>query len=509
MRAVVVALIAAAVVGVCIRWGSFVAGGSDSYCYLYQAERWADAIKHPFGGRLQVVEPLANEAPWPDAAATFAPVGHAPSPTVTGAVVPICPPGLSLAMAPFILVAGRDGAFAILPLFGALLILATYLVGARFGGKVGVAAALIAAVSPIVLYQAVQPMSDVPAAALWMLAVALASSTGRHHAILSGLATSAAILVRPNLLPLGFAIGVFLLARPERTTRQRFRAAIQYAAGSSLGCIAIATINSVFYGSPFASGYGSFDTLFSANHVGPNVRSYLDWLWTTHTPAIALAILAPLLLPGALTALFVSLFVLNLALYLPYTRFEDWSFLRFLLPTIPLVLVLVVAATDTIVRRWIRLADTKLVLTVVSIGLALLFVREARDRQVFRLHRMESRFERAGRFVGERLPSNAVVFTTWHSGSVRFYGDRKTVVWDVLDPAWLDRSVEYLRSRGYDPYFLFEGQEEQRFRERFRGGLLGALDWPPMTDIVGQVRIYNPEDEKRYRIGSIRTEYVR
>ena len=509
MRGLVVALIAAASVGVSVRWGSFVAGGSDSYCYLYQANRWADAIRHPFGGRLQVVEPLANEAPWPDAPATFAPVGHVPSPTVAGAVVPICPPGLALAMAPLILVAGPVGAFAVVPVFGALLVVATYLAGARFGPNIGVAAALLVATSPIVLYQAVQPMSDVPAAALWMLAVVFATATGRRHAILSGLATSVAVLVRPNLLPLGFVIGAFLLVRPERTWRQRFIAAIQYAAWAAAGCIAVATVHLAFYGSPFASGYGSFDVLFSAARVGPNVRSYLGWLWTTHSPAVALAILAPLLLPGALTTLFVTLFGLNLALYLPYTIFEDWSFLRFLLPTIPLVFVLTVAVIDAIFRRWIRLADTRLVLAVVSTALAVLFVGEARERQVFRLHRMESRFERAGLFIGERLPSNAVVFTTWHSGSVRFYGDRKTVVWDVLDPAWLDRSIEYFQKRGYEPYFLFDGQEEQRFRERFRGSRLGALDWPPMTDIVGQVRIYSPEDEKRYRIGPVRTEYVR
>ena len=36
-----VAAICAAVVVVAVRFGSFVAGGSDSYCYVHQAERWA------------------------------------------------------------------------------------------------------------------------------------------------------------------------------------------------------------------------------------------------------------------------------------------------------------------------------------------------------------------------------------------------------------------------------------------------------------------------------------
>jgi hypothetical protein len=510
MRGLAVALIAAAAVAASVRWGSFVAGGSDSYCYVHQAERWADALLHPFAGRLHVVEPLANEAPWPDAAATFVPVGHIASPTVPGAIAPICPPGLSLAMAPFVMLAGPRGAFAVVPLLAALLVVATYAAGSRFGARIGVAAAVLVAASPIFLYQVVQPMSDVPAAALWMLAAAFATGTGPRHAALGGLATAGAILMRPNLVPLGFVIGLFLLLRPERTRRQRVTPALHYAIWSAAGCIAVALIQWAFFGSALSSGYGSFDSLFAASNVGPNFRSYPGWLWASHTPAIALAALSSVLLPGALTTLFLALFGVNLALYLPYVRFEDWSYLRFLLPTIPLLIVLMVAVVDAICRRWIRLRDTRLILAVTAAVLAVVFVREARDRQVFRLQRMESRFERAGRYAGERLPPNAIVFTIWHSGSVRFYGGRKTLVWDALDPAWLDRAIDYVRTRGYDPYFLFEGQEEQLFRERFRGSALGALDWPPSAEILGQIRIFRPEDRARYLKGDARpTDYVR
>src|SRR5438552_4997066 len=89
-----VAALDLAVLAASIHWGTFAAGGSDSYCYVNQAEGWAT-------GRLQVVEPLALEAPWPDAPLTFAPAGHIPSPTLRGAAAPMCPSGLSIAMAPF------------------------------------------------------------------------------------------------------------------------------------------------------------------------------------------------------------------------------------------------------------------------------------------------------------------------------------------------------------------------------------------------------------------------
>src|SRR5687768_10783098 len=116
MRGIALALLLAAVIAVSIRWNSFVAGGFDSYCYVSQAERWAT-------GRLHVVEPLALEAPWPDAPRTFTPIGHIPSPTSPGAIAPVCPAGLSLAMAPLVMIGGPRAAFAVIPLFGALLVL--------------------------------------------------------------------------------------------------------------------------------------------------------------------------------------------------------------------------------------------------------------------------------------------------------------------------------------------------------------------------------------------------
>ena len=67
--------ISAALVFVTVSFGSFVAGGSDSSCYVLQAERWAS-------GRLLVPDPLALQADWPDAERSFAPAGHFPAPCV-------------------------------------------------------------------------------------------------------------------------------------------------------------------------------------------------------------------------------------------------------------------------------------------------------------------------------------------------------------------------------------------------------------------------------------------
>ena len=509
MRGAALTALAAAVIVASIRWGSFVAGGSDSYCYVYQAQRWADFVA--LRGPLVVVDRLAIEAPWPNAGQTFVPVGHTPSPVVEGGIAPICPAGLSIAMVPFVLAGGPDAAFTVLPLFAAILVVATYAVGSRYGAPVGLASSALVAASPIFLYQIVQPMSDVAAAALWMMAVACATGTGRFHALWAGLSTSAAILTRPNLLPLGLAIGAFMLVRPERAMKQRLRAALTYAAAAAPGCLAVAWIQNYFFGSPLASGYGAFSSIFLASHVGPNLAHYFRWLWQSHTPVIVLAVLGPVVLPGALSTLFLVLFAVNLGEYLPYTVFEHWSFTRFLLPTLPLVLILVVAVVDATLRRWTPIRDSRLVLGAFTIVLALIFIREAEARDAFRLQRLESRFERVGRFVATRLPSNALVLTSWESGSVRYYSGRKTITWDSLDPAWLDRVLEYLRMRGYEPYLLFERLEENGFRSRFReASRLGALDWPPAFEVGGQVRIYRPADQQLYREGRAGpTEYAR
>jgi hypothetical protein len=412
-----------------------------------------------------------------------------------------------MAMAPLVAIGGPEAAFFVLPLFGALLVYATYAVGSRFGSHVGLASSVVSAASPIFLYQLIQPMSDVPAAALWMTAVAAATGTTRHSGLRSGVPVGAAIVVRPNLLPLGIVIGIFLLLRPERTLRRRIGVAAVYAACCAVACVIVALTQQAFYGSPLASGYGSLAVLFSVDHVLPNLRRYLGWLWTTHTPAVVLAAAAPWLLPGALTALCVALFAVNLALYAPYVIFDDWSYLRFLLPTLPLLLVLAIAVIDAIARR----AGVRGVwpVTAAALILAALFVGEARERSTFRLQALESRFARAGRFVAARLPEQALVMTSWESGSVRFYGGRKTLVWDGLAPASLDRALEFVQSRGYEPYLLFESREEQDFRRRFAGSPIAALDWPPMAEVASQVRIYRPGDRARYFQGSAPpTEYV-
>jgi hypothetical protein len=270
----------------------------------------------------------------------------------------------------------------------------------------------------------------------------------------------------------------------------------------------VAVIQSIYYGSPFASGYGSLDALFAVDHVPLNARRYASWMTATHTPAWLLAVAAPFVLPGALSMMLGAMVGITVASYLPYTVFDDWWYLRFLLPAIPVVLVLMTATVDAAVR----LVQPRLavpVLAIAAVVLSAFMLNEARARQVFRLQALEARFVRGGTYVAERLPGNALVITSWQSGSVRFYSGRRTLAWDALDPAWLDRAIAFARARGLEPVVLVERWEEPLFRARFGGSAVGALDWPPAAEIAAQVRVYRPEDRDRYFRGDAApTEYV-
>jgi hypothetical protein len=94
------------------------------------------------------------------------------------------------------------------------------------------------------------------------------------------------------------------------------------------------------------------------------------------------------------------------------------------------------------------------------------------------------------------------VLSVWDSGSLRFAGRDEVVLWDALDPQWLDRAVDWLAARGEAPVIVIEPWEEAAFRARFAGQQFGVLDWPPRVDIDSRVRIYLTDDRARYLSGA-------
>ena len=500
----IAALAAAAVLVAAIAWNTRAAGGSDSSCYVLQAEAFAQ-------GRVTLAAPL--RAPGPGiAAAALAPIGFVPSPAPPHDAVPICAPGLALAMTPAYFV-HRDAVFLVVPLFAALAVWCTFLLGRALDDDLtGGCAAVLFGCSPIFLYQSVQPMSDVPASALWLTALVALVRASPRSVVVAGLAASGAVLMRPNMA---------LLVVPLLALLPRRRGAWWRFVGAGLpGAAIFAILNTLRYGSALVSGYGSTEILFSAAHAGPNLARYSQWLLETQSFAMVLALGAPFSLwrRRRRLALVTSMAVLlTCATYLAYTVFDDWWYLRFLLPALPVLIVFTVVTLRVLAERmtarpgWPLPGRAGWLVVAASAGLAMWFIGVAANRQVFGLQALEARFRVTGAYAARALPANAIVLSVQQSGSIRFYGRRGTLAWDAVAPDALDDGVAWLRAQGYAPLIALEDEEDARFRARFPSQAAGQLDWPPVAEVRTpvRVRIYDPAARVVFlRGGGIATEHI-
>lgn len=493
--ALAAAMLTLAVLYAGLRWGAMVAGGADSYGYVSQAGSW-------LGGSIVVQEDVIRPSPWPEAAATWAPLGYRPSPNRRDAIVPVYAPGLPLLMALGQLIAGYCGAFVVVPLCGALTTWCTWRLGRRLFDAPGIAlwGACLVATSPVFLYQLMNAMSDVPVTAAWTLALVL---TLARRPLTAGLAMSAAIAIRPNLAPLAGVLLAWtaLTEMREHGVRRAGASALRLSLGVAVAVVGIAWFNAHVYESALTSGYGTTSDYYALRFWSTNARQFAAWTADVETPVVALAglfFVAPGLLPPAripFPRLLLGGSVVGVLLsYLFYRPFDAWWYLRFLLPMWPVMMLLTAAALETIIRRWLSAAYPFAIAAVVAF-FAWHGLRVAVDRSAFDLGRGERRYLDVARFVAAHTDPNAVILSVQHSGALRIYADRLTLRFDVLDPLWLDRAIAHLQSIGRRPYYVLDGGEVDAFRRRFGAtNRSGTLDWPPVATLGGQIAVYDPID---------------
>ena len=519
------AVAAAAVVTFGLHNGLFVAAAADAYGYVSQADLWASAS--PI-----VRQPFAREMTWPNADVTLAPLGYRPyRPAPHGTdIVPIYSPGLPMVMAVFKLLAGPQAVYLAVPLLGGLAVWATYLMGTRLSGSlVGAFAAVLLAASPSFLFEVVSPTSDIPCTAWWALALTLLLIEGRPAAFGAGVSAGLAILTRPNLVLVAAIPGAALVWRAAReqfmmaahsreTERAGFGSSdatarmLLFAAGSVPACLAVGAINNTLYGSPFSSGYAPFDVLYQWSHLLPNLARYPRWLLETETPIVLLALAAPFVLragssataltrsPRRVAVVWLCFVAAVLLSYLFYLPFEEWWYVRFLMPAYPPLLVLTCAVLLTLLTPLSRVLKgtgelaAVTIVTIVAWRCADLSI----DRGAHLQWKAEQRYATVGQYVASRLPERAALLSMQHSGGIRYYSGRLTIRYDLIEPTDLDLVVEQLRGLGYSPFVALDDWEEPRFRERFQGhSVLAGLDWIPVALLhSNQVRIYDPADRQ-------------
>lgn len=487
------ALVALAIADVGLRWGVLVAGGSDSYGYVSQAELWRRRT-------LTVQQPIVRPTPWPRAAETWTPLGYRPSPRARDVYVPMYAPGLPLLMAAAQAIAGFCAAFTIVPLCGALTVWLTFVLGRHVFDppRIAVAGAVLVAASPVFLYQLMNAMSDVPATAFWTLALVMAVT---RRPLASGLSLAVAMAIRPNLAPLAAVIAAWMwIGEPAG---ERWRSLLRFAAGAAPAVIAIAWLNARLYESPFTSGYGATADLYSLQHFVANVRNYASWLAEVETPLVALSVIylaipaigRPPRLMGARLLAGGTMAVMVLS-YVFYQPFDVWWYLRFLLPMWPAMMLATAAGIDGIARRTHR-SDNRPAFAAVAMATIVLLLaahhlRLAAARGLFDLGRTERKYVDVARWVAEHTEPDAVILSHQHSGSLRLYAGRLTLRFDILEPGWLDRALAWLQSTGRHPYVVLDGEEVGRFRARFADSSAGALASPPIGELSDVVFVYDP-----------------
>lgn len=472
----ITAALAVAVVATGLLEGSNVAGGADSYGYVSEADLWLK-------GNLAIAQPDARKVPWPEGQWTFAPLGYRPSPS-RDAIVPLYSPGLPLLLAGFKLVGGQCAIGWIVPLTAGLLIALTFAIGRRAASdEIGVAAAWLMATSPVLLYMVMTPMSDVPAAAFWALAAYGCLAGSSRGALLGGMAAAVAIAIRPNLVHVGVMMALWLAVRDARFARRPMPLArpALFALPVIAAALAIAALNAHLYGAATNSGYGSLGGIFSAEFVAINLVSYARWIAQSQTP-LALAGLAAIGIPWsrvmperpglADTGLLALMSISIIATYLFYANFGAWWYLRFLLP---MWMALCIGTAYLFTGRSGRSFTAIGKIVLVALGIYGMWFGQKEG--VLDLGRNEQRYVRIARLVRDTTEPNAVIITLQHSGSVRYYGERTTLRYEVLSNHWLDRSIAWLHENGFHPYILLDNPEHEWFKERFAArNIAGNLD---------------------------------
>jgi hypothetical protein len=488
-HAVALALVAAAALAAHgVVFGSFGVGGSDPYGYVNQAYDWVSgALPRPI--------PLTLSLPFETSDAMQVPLGYRVGPQ-PHTMVPTYAPGLPLLMA-VALLAGKCGPFLVVPFFAALFVWFTFRLGQRAGGSaVGVVAAAVLLTSPVVLYQTLWPMSDIPAGAVWTAALVFALGPSHRSAAAAGGFAALGMLVRPNLALVAAVPVLTMLVRSRG--RDRWRKAALYAAPIVPVVLLVGAINTMWFGSSTSTGYGSTDELYHASNIWPNVRLNASWLWESQSAWVVLA-LVPLLpafgraVNRRVLAVCVILGLATFASYASYAQFESWWYLRFLMPALGGLAVLVasgiVALARTIPQPFGRIAAAVALCTTIATTLSF-----ASSRQIFGgIQAGERRYLDVAEFAADHLPSDAALFAVQHSGSLRFYSGRLMLRFDLVQKEWAPGVPAAVERTGYHPYLVVDDWEIPQVRRQFGLPPDARLPWPIVARMreLGGVTIFD------------------
>ena len=454
-------------------------GGADSYGY-------ASAARMLASGRLVEAAPLADWLSSANRLAMLSPLGWAPAASGSG-ISPTYPLGLPAVMAIVTAIAGANAIFYVAPAMSLLTLWLVFTMAQRWGGQpMALLATALVAWNPVFLTYAKQPMSDAVATAFLMLAVYLAvddperaPASANRRSALAGVAAGAAFLTRPALI-VAVALIPLLALRAASPIRRMLITGIGLAVAAAVRL----ALQAHMFGNPFTTGYGSAEVLFSWAALPQNIDIYTRQSWRALGALWLVALGAGTwAMRGPRTTVILAIAAAVALPYLFYLPFDHWETLRFLLPGLVPLSILAAAGVTTLARSLRVPVVTAIVIVLFAGAFTLRSEQLMRASSVWDIQNLEARYPLVGQWFQVNTPPHSVALAGQHSGSLRWYGERQTLRWDLLQHEELLATVRALEAHGATVYAALEGTEQKAFDVKFSNELARLS-----VDSVGQVR---------------------
>ncbi|HUR81520.1 MAG TPA: glycosyltransferase family 39 protein [Thermoanaerobaculia bacterium] len=339
----------------------------------------------------------------PGDAAWFTPLGFVAS-RDGKSMASFYPPGLPL----HLLLTG-----AVSPIAGVLLILFTFLIGARLHSEeAGLIAAVLMALCAVFVFESLQGMSDV-LAAMWSAAAVF--FVLRRWPVWGGFAFGMAVLVRPTS---------FLLLPALLIAIDGLKPVLRFVLGGLPCALFLAWYNHGAFGSILGTGYAAAGATreFALHYFPARAVHYAKWtavqfsivacvvaLWGMRRRWVLIAWLAPFLV-----------------FYSFYFWYDEWWYTRFLLPAYPAIAVAAGIAFAEL--KWRRVSGALVIL------IAAWQLRQIARFGVLHTDEEQERAMAPVHWAAKHLPRNALVLSHEYSGALLYASTLKPVRFDRHPP---------------------------------------------------------------------------
>ncbi|MBI2518221.1 MAG: hypothetical protein HYV95_15170 [Opitutae bacterium] len=426
-------------------------GGADASGYLHSAQLLTE-------GRLVTALHIKPELrdQWSQ---DFQPLGFEATRRTTR-LVPIYPVGLPLHLAGACLLFGWHWGPYVVGVGGALATLVMcYLLARELGLSRPVGMAIAGSLAPcaVFVYSSIQPLSDT-LATFWCCTAVWTALRARRGSMVAaaacGVAFSIAVLVRPSnalLLP-----ALALLWGDWKKIGLTALAGIPVA-------VALGFYQNALYGSPWRSGYGELSLLFSPDYFWPTMGHFAVWVGRL-LPMGVFGLVASVFLVRRgvqrreVTALllWVGAFVFFHAFYV-WSRL-DWSFLRFLAPAFPAMLLLAGLGMEEMIAQVnpARQPGTTAVVVVVVIAVAVAANALNRTPNARKHDRM---YVEAKEWARRELPPDALVVSMLFSGMIYFQTGHPVLRWDIVAATEGPKYLATMHRAGQPVYAVLDQSE--------------------------------------------------